>query len=289
MNELVSIILPVYNGERYLSESIESVLAQTYQQWELLILDDCSSDSTPKIAQKYADLDARIKYFRNERNLRLPGNLNRGFSLSKGQYLTWTSDDNRFLPTALEKMVLTLNDENVDFVYASYNTIDEDGNITKYYTVPQKGKNIIVGNNCVGACFMYTRQVYESLGDYNIDLFLVEDFDYWQRIFANFRTKAILEVLYDYRMHGANLTNTMKKEQFYTAYDKMLRANIKLYKKLNMEQKYNYYYAINLCRKELGIENQVGESIKFKLCACYYVVFCEFPRRLKGKILRAFK
>ena len=79
MNDLISIVLPVYNGERYLRESIESVIAQTYTTWELLILDDCSTDRSAEIAKEYEKKDSRIHYYRNERNLRLPRNLNKGF------------------------------------------------------------------------------------------------------------------------------------------------------------------------------------------------------------------
>ena len=87
MSELVRIILPVYNGEQYLRESIDSVIAQTYQNWELIIIDDCSSDASPSIAASYAERDSRIHYYRNEHNLKLPRSLNRGFSLAKGEYL----------------------------------------------------------------------------------------------------------------------------------------------------------------------------------------------------------
>ena len=128
MNDLISIVLPVYNGERYLRESIESVIAQTYTTWELLILDDCSTDRSAEIAKEYEKKDSRIHYYRNERNLRLPRNLNKGFSLAKGNYLTWTSDDNRFRPNALEKMYLTLaSDGKAQFVFASCRVIDGDG------------------------------------------------------------------------------------------------------------------------------------------------------------------
>ena len=84
MKDLISVVLPVYNGEKYLRESIDSVIAQTYQNWELLIVDDCSTDSTALIAKEYAEKDSRIHYYLNEKNLRLPRNLNRGFSLAKG-------------------------------------------------------------------------------------------------------------------------------------------------------------------------------------------------------------
>ena len=68
--DLISIVLPVYNGEKYLRESIDSILSQTYQNWELLILDDCSTDGTARIASEYAEGDKRVRYFRNEVNLR---------------------------------------------------------------------------------------------------------------------------------------------------------------------------------------------------------------------------
>ena len=77
MQPLVSIVLPVYNGERFLRQSIDSVLAQSYQNWELLILDDCSTDSSSDIGKEYVHKDSRIRYYRNESNLRLPGNLKR--------------------------------------------------------------------------------------------------------------------------------------------------------------------------------------------------------------------
>ena len=131
MDGLVSIVLPVYNGEEFLRESLDSIIDQTYKNWELLILDDCSTDNTPVIAKEYATKDDRIKYIRNEKNLKLPGNLNKGFSLAKGEYLTWTSDDNKYRPIAIEKMLGELNRNSSDLVYASYQVIDESGNNIK--------------------------------------------------------------------------------------------------------------------------------------------------------------
>ena len=139
MNDLISIVLPVYNGAKYLRESIESVIAQTYPNWELLIVDDCSKDETPEIAQEYAKRDSRIRYYRNENNLRLPRNLNKGFSLTQGNYLTWTSDDNRYRPTALERMYQALQeDKKAQLVYASYDVIDENDNLIETY-IAKKG------------------------------------------------------------------------------------------------------------------------------------------------------
>ena len=129
LDKLISIVLPVYNGAEFLNQSIDSIIRQTYTNWELLVLDDCSTDNTPNIVKEYVKKDSRIHYYRNEQNLKLPGNLNKGFSLSKGDYLTWTSDDNMFHDNALEVMYKTITSQKVDLVYASYNIIDEKGNV----------------------------------------------------------------------------------------------------------------------------------------------------------------
>ena len=112
-NPKVSIILPTYNGAKYLRESIDSCLSQTHKNIELIIVDDCSTDQTSQIIKPYQD--ARIRYIRNEKNMRLPRSLNIGFALATGEYLTWTSDDNQFLPHAIETMLKILReDKSVD-------------------------------------------------------------------------------------------------------------------------------------------------------------------------------
>ncbi|MDO5124604.1 MAG: glycosyltransferase family 2 protein [Eubacteriales bacterium] len=246
MDGLVSIVLPVYNGEEFLRESLDSIIDQTYKNWELLILDDCSTDNTPVIANEYATKDDRIKYIRNEKNLKLPGNLNKGFSLAKGEYLTWTSDDNKYRPIAIEKMLGELKRNSSDLVYASYQVIDESGNNIKVISADKKGQEHILGSNVVGACFMYTRRAYEYTGDYNVDLFLVEDFDYWQRMMSKYEPVVIDEVLYDYRWHGASLTSTKNKSEYGRRLEIMLNSNKKLYKKLSVEANYYFYKCLKV-------------------------------------------
>jgi glycosyltransferase involved in cell wall biosynthesis len=100
---LVSIILPTYNGSQYLSEAIESCLHQTYENWELILVDDCSTDATPQIIGRYVGRDPRIRSIRHASNKKLPEALNTGHAAAQGEYLMWTSDDNRLLPAAIEK------------------------------------------------------------------------------------------------------------------------------------------------------------------------------------------
>src|SRR5690606_22425727 len=110
MNEspFVSIVLPTYNGARYLAQSIESCINQTYTQWELIIVDDASTDDTPAIISHYVQLDSRIRTVRHSTNRKLPAALNTGFDMARGEYFTWTSDDNYYRPEALGVMVAFL-------------------------------------------------------------------------------------------------------------------------------------------------------------------------------------
>lgn len=268
LNSLVSIVLPIYNGEKYMRQSIESVINQTYKNWELIIIDDCSIDNTPIIAKEYADKDNRIRYYRNETNLKLPRGLNRGFSLSKGDYLTWTSDDNLYLPNALEVMIKTLIRNKVELVYASYDIIDENDKIIGETIAPDDSKRAILAWNCVGACFLYTRKVYEEIGEYNPDLFLVEDYEFWIRVCSKFEGIAIKEKLYRYRLHCDNLTSTAREGKIRRLGKEMLENNIYRFGKLDLKQKRNYYAQLSkLCDNKKEQKKYERKLMLFRVLA----------------------
>ena len=214
---LVSIVLPTYNGSRYLRESIESCIAQTYARWELIIVDDKSTDSTPTIAEEYARRDTRIRVIRHKVNRKLPGALNTGFRATKGDLLTWTSDDNAYEPEALEVMIghLTAHAD-VDFVNCDVKLIDEHGNFLKLRNLQPPAHPHDVA--CLGACFLYRRHVYEALGDYAEDMFLAEDFEYWLRARNRYRVDFLADKSpYRYREHGAALSSRKAEVQLQIA------------------------------------------------------------------------
>ncbi len=201
----ISVILPVYNGERYLEEALKSILCQTYTNLELIVVDDCSTDCTGEIIKKYSESDERVRYVKNAVNLKLPRTLNVGFSNATGDYLTWTSDDNRYKPEALERMVYWLeSDPGIDMVYADYTGIDSEGSITCERKMDDPCE--IPFHNVVGACFLYKKDVAKKAGEYDATLFLAEDYDYWIRIRKNGRMRHVHENLYYYREHGQSLT-----------------------------------------------------------------------------------
>lgn len=110
-NPKVSIGLPVYNGEKYLPQAIESVLAQTYRDFELIISDNASTDRTQEICEAYAAQDERIRYYRSEKNLGAAPNFNRVFELARGDYFQWLAADDLLEPALLEKCVPVLDDD----------------------------------------------------------------------------------------------------------------------------------------------------------------------------------
>lgn len=197
---LVSIVLPTYKRAHVLKSAIQSVLNQTYTNLELIVVDDNSPDATREVVASFDD--PRISYVRNEPNLKLPRALNRGFSLARGEYLTWTSDDNLYGKNAIQRMVEVLQDGDCDFIYADYylfTDLDLDGRPLDSHHSKLPDQVQLEKSNHIGACFMYTRKVYEAVGEYDPELFLVEDYDYFIRIAKRFRLRHIPEPLYYFR------------------------------------------------------------------------------------------
>ncbi len=206
----VSIVLPTYNGEKYIRQSVDSICGQTYTDWELFIVDDCSEDCTLEIAREYEKNDSRIHVIHNTVNKKLPASLNIGFRHTAGKYLTWTSDDNMYLPEALSVMVQRLKMSDTAMVCADMYFIDETGEIKPGIVSGYRDKELC-RYNTVGACFLYRREVLDSVGDYDTGLFYVEDYDYWLRIKQQYgRIERIDRILYKYRYHDDSLTFSKK-------------------------------------------------------------------------------
>lgn len=198
----ISVVLPTFNGSEYLSQSIASCLGQTYRNVELIIVDDGSTDETPYILGSYKD--ERIKQIRHDNNRGLPHALNSGFSAAKGDYLTWTSDDNIYAPDAFEKMVAYLEQSGFSFVYCDFYRFrnDETHNLT-IDRLPEQAD--LKKGNRIGPCFLYTREVYTVIGDYDPDAILAEDYDYWVRVSKKFSISHLSEPLYFFREHAGSL------------------------------------------------------------------------------------
>jgi glycosyltransferase involved in cell wall biosynthesis len=206
---LISIVLPTYNGARYLRRSVDSCLSQTFGDFELIIVNDCSTDDTGTIAEEYGRKDARVRVIHNTFNKKLPLSLNTGFEQARGKYHTWTSDDNYYAPPALEMLMKAMTaDPTVDLVYSDYFLVDEQDNVLG----KRKFNNIYDGFTewlgC-GACFLYKAEIFAANKGYNPGAFLIEDYDFFMRAFLRFNFVYLPRYdLYYYREHPSSLTST---------------------------------------------------------------------------------
>jgi glycosyltransferase involved in cell wall biosynthesis len=132
---LVSIGLPVYNGEKFLRYALDSILAQTFTDFELIISDNASTDATRAICEEYAARDPRVRYFRNERNMGASYNYNRVTELSRGKYIRHASYDDVLAPTNIERCVEVMEaDDGIALCYPQMSRIDEEGHVIDTFT-----------------------------------------------------------------------------------------------------------------------------------------------------------
>lgn len=202
----VSMVMPVHNGARWLEEAIDSVLGQDFADFELILVDDASTDASPAIMAAAAARDPRVQLHRLESNEGLPAALNHGFTHARGEFHSWTSDDNLLRPSMLSRLVATLDaDPAADIAHADFMLIDEEGRDLGISRVGPIDR-LLYGNN-VGACFLYRAQVTAVLGGYDPRYFGVEDYDFWLRAVGRFNFVTVREDLYRYRKHGDSLTS----------------------------------------------------------------------------------
>lgn len=141
MNEMnqpmVSVVMPVYNAARFLKQAIDSVLSQTYQNIELILVDDCSTDDSMQIMRDYSNKDARIKLFCSRINQGVAKSRNIGVQAAKGEYIALLDSDDLWEKTKLEKQIKSMTESNAAISYCSVNLIDEHNRIIKPFIVPK--------------------------------------------------------------------------------------------------------------------------------------------------------
>ena len=126
---MISVIIPAYNNEEYLIKAVESVLNQTYLDYEIIIIDDCSTDNTLSCANDLAARDIRIHVVSNPENIGVVQSRNKGFNIAKGDYIAFLDSDDIWMPDKLEKQIDLMNSLSLDLCYTAYALINANGNI----------------------------------------------------------------------------------------------------------------------------------------------------------------
>jgi hypothetical protein len=207
-NPLVSIVIPVYNGSNYLREAIDSALAQTYKNCEILVINDGSNDDgeTEKIALSYGD---KIKYFSKE-NGGVSTALNIGIKNMRGEYFSWLSHDDLYMPDKIAKNISAVKSNPTCIVYSDYDSIDENGEL--YGTVSAKqihraadyeyGLFPLINGLIHGCSLLIHRRHFEKHGVFDEHLKCTQDYELWFRMFRDQRLIYINESLVKGRVHA---------------------------------------------------------------------------------------
>lgn len=214
----ISLIMSVYNGEDYLAEAIESVLNQTFREFELIIINDCSTDGTSEILEKYASMDSRVKVHTNEVNLRLPSSLNKAMSYAQGKYIARMDADDICLPDRLARQ-FDFMEKNPHISLSSCRFMTLKNGVISSGGCGGKGDNesikalLLVTNPILHPGIIAKADVIRDLG-YDKNFTCTEDMELWTRfVMAGHNIEILPEYLMIYRLHDKQITETTLEKQ----------------------------------------------------------------------------
>lgn len=218
-NPLVSIVVPVFNGSNYLTEAIDSALAQTYARIEVLVVNDGSTDegATRKIALGYG---SRIRYFEKE-NGGVASALNLAVKEMQGDWFSWLSHDDLFLPDKTQKQIDFADQTGAEIIYGDFRCIDASGadmdTTTEVVALSGKGSlfcQMLSGYPVNGCTTLISSKVFDRIGWFNPDLPTTQDYDFWFRCAKVYTFHLLPEVLTLSRIHAGQDTNNWPLRQY---------------------------------------------------------------------------
>ena len=206
----VSVIIPVYNQEKYIKECLESVIEQEYEKIEIIVIDDGSTDATPQIVN---DFDSKIKYIRQE-NQGSAAAVNNGIKVAQGSLICWLGSDDVYLAGKIYHQVdLLLREPSLSAVYSDYIMIDSDGKEITKVKVPwpspeQFARSLLIRNFINGSAVMMRRECFDKTGYYDETLMADADADMWFRLLKHgYKFGYIPKPLIKYRWHSNNISH----------------------------------------------------------------------------------
>ena len=266
-NPLVSVITPSYNSLSFIEETIKSVKAQSYSNWEMLIVDDYSQDGSREIIRKYAEVDKRIKLISLSENGGVAKARNVALQEAKGDYVAFLDSDDLWLPQKLEKQVAFMREGNIAFSFTSYTVIEEGGHtLAMDIHVPQKVTyEHLLGNTIIGCLTVMLDR--KKLQQIQMPLIQPEDTALWLLLLRQgFQAHGLPEILSKYRI----VKNSISRNKFKAAYRywKLIRIqeNLNLLRANFYFSKYAYH-ALMKNRKVQSAFVQEARGSEEKLCS----------------------
>lgn len=207
---LVSIVVPVYNAERYIEETIKTVLNQTYTNWELILIDDKSTDKSVELITPYLKKDKRIKLLKNKTNLHAALTRNRGIDIAKGKYIAFLDADDLWMPTKLTKQIDFMTKKRCAFSYTGYEFADATGipNGKKVYVPTTLTYKQALKNTTISTITVMFDMTQLSKTDIHMPNVKSEDTATWWRILRKINhAYGLNEILSIYRRSGSTLSS----------------------------------------------------------------------------------
>ncbi len=230
--------MPSYNTGRFIAETINSVLAQTYENWEIIIVDDCSTDNTDEVVAQFLG-DERIKYLKNEKNSGAAVSRNRALREAKGKWIAFLDSDDLWTPDKLEKQVDFMEKNGYRFSYTNYSEIDEESkSLGRYVTGPKKISKTGMYNYCWPGCLTIMYDA-ERVGLVQIeDIKKNNDYAMWLKVCKKAKCYLLDENLASYRKRKGSISNH--------SYKALIKWHYKLFREA--EGKNPLVSSFNTCR-----------------------------------------
>ena len=276
--DLISVVIPVYNGEKYIRDSVNSILNQTYKNIELIIVDDGSTDRSVSIIKS---LNKNIKILK-QKNKGQSSALNIGWKNSNGKYLSYLSADDKINSNCFEELI-SLMDENTSLIYSNFQLIDINGGVIKNidYGVFNKNKFLEELVCYPASGILFKKKDYDLIGGWNEKLHQIPDFEFWIRLLSIGEFKKCNKTLSQFRVH--NESGSFKKISKKRA-DEILYINKiigKIYKNVDLNKTVSSAYFIS---------SRHHQRSRRYIRSIYYLIisFVRNPRILINKINRFF-
>jgi glycosyltransferase involved in cell wall biosynthesis len=279
---LISVVLCTYNGEKFLSEQLDSIITQSYKKLEIIIVDDCSNDTTPDIINSYAKKDSRIKPFFNNANLGFNKNFEKALSLASGEYIAISDQDDIWLPQKIHLLLNNIESNWLLFSNSSYLGDLKQGRLLNSFKLPSNYLGILLRNHVTGHTSFMHRNFLNAVLPFPPDGY----YDWWMGFVASYHNKIAFldEVLTLYRIHSGSVVQrrldagNIKKQEFENTL-KMLNA-FAGYKNLRPTDK----VFIDQLRNAYQLRGEKTRSVLLmKFIVKYYRDL--FPNRKPWKIL----
>ncbi|MFQ6113123.1 MAG: glycosyltransferase [bacterium] len=230
----VSVIMPLYNGSRFVSAAIQSVRGQSFKDLEILLVDDASTDGTLKKVESHL-IDRRVRLFRNSHNLGIPTTKNKALKKANGQYVAFLDQDDMWLPNKLEMQLRYLEDnDKVGLICSGVCFIDQHGSVIGKKILDIKAsklafpvRRLLLGNFVANSTAVVRRSCFERTGYFNEKLRGADDYDLWIRISESYQIYYLKRILIKKRLHSTSFSErhieAMKEDKLSTIYSAIKR------------------------------------------------------------------